>query len=128
MIAYPAWVTQVQVKILLLQTMREENKWEVNSTNPFRGGGRWGQLVLPMLHKALCCLGVGQTLLDICVEPLAKDININFVDIDLKLLLEFIQVLLLLAASPHGGAWRSELDWDAARISHDIGHTEPGKL
>ena len=38
--------------------------------------------------------------------------KIYFVDIDLKLLLEFVQVLLLLPASPHGGAWRSELLWD----------------
>ena len=85
-----------------------------------------------MLCKALCCLFGIQTILDACVEPLAEDVHINFVDIDLKLLLEFVQVLLLLPASPHGGAWTSELLWDArtpAAPDHMTSAlTEPGKL
>ena len=110
----------------------EELKSIPTTTYPFRGGRRWSEFVFTMLCQALCCLGVCQTLLDVCVEPLAEDVHINFVDIDLKLLLEFVQVLLLLPASPHGGAWRSELLWDA-RIPvrttwHRALHTQPGEL
>ena len=113
--------------------VKDEQLKSATTTYPFRGGRGWSEFVFTMLCKALCCLRVCQTLLDVCVEPLAEDVHVNFVNIDLKLLLEFVQVLLLLPASPHAGAWTSEQLWDEARIPlrttwHRPLHTEPGKF
>ena len=77
-------------------------------TYPFWCGWGWGKLVLAILSQACCSCSIRETLLDVCVEPLAEHVDVDLVDVDLKLLLELVQVLLLLAASPHGGAWTSD--------------------
>ena len=77
-------------------------------THPFWCGWGWGKLVLAILSQASRSCSIGETLLDVCVEPLAEHVDVDLVHVDLKLLLELVQVLLLLAASPHGGAWTSD--------------------
>ena len=77
---------------------------------PLWGGGRRGEGVRSVLSQRPLGLSISQATLDVSLEPLAKLLDWNFVNIKLQLLLQLIEVSLLGCGPPSHVVSRPVLD------------------
>ena len=69
--------------------------------HPLWSGGGWSEGVRPVLRQRSLGLSTSEASLDVSLEPLTKLLDWHFVNIQLQLLLQLIEISLLSGAPAH---------------------------